>query len=240
MPSASSTDGRRGVEAMSPIVFASESPRIAATRLDADSIHLWRIAHAASDRRAPLLRLLAAYLDVPASTLRLREGDHGKPSLQVPFARDSTLQFNWSHSGDYALIALARGVALGVDIEHIGKPARALDVARRFFAPGESTALAAVDASARKPAFTGLWCAKEAVLKAAGTGLSFGLERVVFEHLGGADWELADIDPVLGAPAAWHVPGFAAAPGYRGALAWRGAARSVLAFEPAATGIATP
>jgi 4'-phosphopantetheinyl transferase len=240
MPSASSTDVRRGVAAMSRIVFTSESPRIAATRLDADSIHLWRIAYAASDRRAPLLRLLAAYLDVPASTLRLREGDHGKPSLQAPFAQGSTLQFNWSHSGNYALIALAHGVALGVDIEHIGKPARALDVARRFFAPGESTALAAVDASARKPAFTGLWCAKEAVLKAAGTGLSFGLERVVFEHLSGADWELADIDPALGAPAAWHVPGFAAAPGYRGALAWRGAARSVLAFEPTATGIATP
>jgi 4'-phosphopantetheinyl transferase len=240
MPSASSTDVRRGAAATPRIVFASERPRVAATRLDAGGIHLWRIAYAASDRRAPLLRLLAAYLNVPASTLRLREGDHGKPSLQPPLAQDPALQFNWSHSGDYALIALARGVALGVDIERIGKPARALDVARRFFAPGESTALAAADTAARKPAFTGLWCAKEAVLKAAGTGLSFGLDRVVFEHLGRADWALADMDPVLGAPAAWHVPGFAAAPGYRGALAWRGAARTVLAFEPTSTEIATP
>lgn len=226
--------------ALPRVVFASESPRAAATRLDVDSIHLWRIAYAAAQRREPLLRLLAAYLDVPVSTIELREGDHGKPSLQAPFAQGSTLQFNWSHSGNYALIALARGVALGVDIERIGKPARALDVARRFFAPGESTALAAVDASARKPAFTGLWCAKEAVLKAAGTGLSFGLERVVFTHHGGANWTLADLDPALGAPATWHVPGFAAAPGYRGALAWRGVPRSVLAFEPATAEALSP
>lgn len=226
---------------MSRVVFASENPRAAATRLDADSIHLWRIAYDAAQRREPLLRLLATYLGVPASTVQLREGEHGKPSLQAPLTRDATaLQFNWSHSGDYALIALARGIALGVDVERIGKPTRALEIARRFFAPGESAALSAVTAPASKPAFTGLWCAKEAVLKAVGTGLSFGLERVVFEHLSGADWELAELDPALGEPAAWHVPGFAAAPGYRGALAWRGAARRVLAFEPAPAGTLLP
>ncbi|TAN05642.1 MAG: 4'-phosphopantetheinyl transferase superfamily protein [Rhodanobacteraceae bacterium] len=242
MSSVSPTDGWHTLAAGGELVFARADPHAAAARLDAGSIHLWRIAYDRDQRRTPLLRMLAAYLGVALSAIELCEGAHGKPLLPARHAGGTAgpLQFNWSHSGNYALIALARNIELGVDIERIGKPRRALEIAGRFFAPGESAALAALGAVARKPAFTGLWCAKEAVLKAVGAGLSFGLERVAFAHLGGAEWELAGVDPRLGEPGAWQVPGFAAAPAYRGALAWCGAPRAVFAFEPAPAGEEAP
>ena len=97
-------------------VFAAVAPEAAATQLGADAIHLWRIRYAMSQGRAPLVALLAAYLDIPAGEVSLLEDPRGKPRLAVASV-ESHLEFNWSHSGDYALIALARGCALGVDIE---------------------------------------------------------------------------------------------------------------------------
>lgn len=237
--------------------FVGAAPDDVAPRLDAGVVHLWRMAYDRSLGRRPLIAMLAAYLGVPASAVALGEGAKGKPRLQ-PIARrggrtrapetgaaapdggadptaappdDATLAFNWSHSGDYALLALARGTALGVDIEQLRARPRALDIARRFFDPAEASALATLDPAARASAFIGLWCAKEAVLKAAGEGLSFGLARLAFRPRAGAGWSLARIDPALGEPATWQLAGFEAVAGYRGALAWRGGPRRILAFE---------
>lgn len=222
--------------------FAKATPQDVVSTLDDRSIHLWRLPYAPSQRRAPLLALLAAYLGIPASEVALDHNAKGKPQLQATpsfsgKARqggpDQTLSFNWSHSGDYALVALSRCDAVGVDIERLGKNLRALEIARRFFERGEADALAMLDAEARNHAFIGLWCAKEAVLKAVGEGLSFGLDRLAFAHVGGADWQLTRTDAALGDLHAWQVAGFNPAPVYRGALAWRGDVRNILAFQPA-------
>lgn len=222
--------------------FIEAEPKSAAPRLDAQTIHLWRIPYAMSQGRAPLVGLLAAYLGVPEPAVLLQEGTRGKPELASPTAdprgpRDPvagpTLSFNWSHSGDYALVALSRGGALGVDIERLGKSLRALEIARRFFDPAEAEALAALEPDVRNRAFIGLWCAKEAVLKAAGEGLAFGLARLVFTHCNETDWQLERVDPALGYAGAWQLSGFDAAPGYRGVVAWRGGQREILAFQPA-------
>lgn len=222
--------------------FVEAVPGAAATRLGADSIHLWRIPYALSQGRAPLIGLLAAYLGVPESSVALQEGARGKPELVLPTAVDPqwsrqgtmnrTLSFNWSHSGDYALIALSHEAALGVDIERLGKNLRTLEIARRYFDPAEAETLATLELEARNRAFIALWCAKEAVLKAVGEGLSFGLARLAFAQRGESDWRLERMDPVLGRADAWQLAGFDAAPGYRGALAWRGSPRQILAFQP--------
>ncbi len=65
-----------------------------------------------------------------------------------------------------------------------------------------------------------LWCAKEAVLKAHGRGIAFGLERLEFTA-DGEDWALSACDPALGVPADWTLHVFAPAPGYLATLAWR-------------------
>jgi 4'-phosphopantetheinyl transferase len=216
--------------------FDEAAPREAAPLLDDQSIHLWRIPYASPQRRAPLIALLAGYLGVPEAAVRLDDDARGKPHLAVTAGArgdDAMLEFNWSHSGDYALIAIARGGVVGVDIERLGKDLRSIEIARRFFDAGEAGVLAALDPDARDRAFIGLWCAKEAVLKAVGEGLSFGLARLAFAHVSGADWHLTAADPGLGEARDWRVSGFDPAPGYRGCLAWRGGERRIRAFRPA-------
>lgn len=211
--------------------FAAAVPGAAATRLDADAIHLWRIPYTLSQGRAPLVALLADYLDVPVGEVALLEDPRGKPRLATADT-ESHLQFNWSHSGDYALIALARGCALGVDIERSGKNLRALEIARRFFDPDETRMLALLDPELRDDAFTKLWCAKEAVLKESGEGISFGLSRLQFAHDARDGWSLARTDPALGTPDQWQLRAFAPTSGYRGALAWRGGPREIITLRP--------
>lgn len=228
------------------LVFVEATPQAAAACLDVHAIQLWRIPYAPAQGRAPLLDLLAAYLGIPAAEVRLDHNAKGKPRLQSASPRpgqtqrraDATLSFNWSHSGEFALIALARDLALGVDIERLGKKPRAQEIARRYFDPREADVLAALDSDAQARAFIGLWCAKEAVLKAVGEGLSFGLARLAFALHPDADWQLARIDPELGDAADWQLQAFEAAPGYRGALAWRGRARTIVALRPTHPGVA--
>lgn len=219
--------------------FVKAVPETVAARLEEDSIHLWRIPYAFSRGRSPLLALLAAYLGVPAASIALDEDARGKPRLAHGVAGRDTLQhleFNWSHSGDFALVALAREQGLGVDIERLGKNLRSLEIARRFFDPVEADSLASLDPGTRDHAFMGLWCAKEAVLKAVGEGLSFGLARLAFTWQAGAEWTLARVDPALGRTIDWQLVGFKAAPGYHGALAWRGKPLKIVALQPATAG----
>lgn len=214
-------------------VFVESEPRAATARFTPDTVHLWRIRYARSMGRAPLLDLLGAYLGVPASAVELEHDARGKPHLlESPGSGGAALQFNWSHSGDYALIALARDVAPGVDIERLAKQPRASEIAERYFGAAEADALATLAPSARNHAFIGLWCAKEAVLKAAGAGLSFGLGRVVFEPRDAGNWSLAGTDPTLGRPEEWALHGLEPVAGYRGALAWRGGDRTIMALRP--------
>ena len=208
--------------------FVEAMPRAVAPLLD-DAIHLWRLPWRRDQERAPLLALLAAYLDVDARALALDENAHGKPHL----SNAQGLRFNWSHSGTFALIALNRDFEIGVDIEQPRTKLRALELARRFFATAEADALAAIDGSERESAFLELWCAKEAVLKALGRGLAFGLERVEFIRTNRV-WQPSRFAVDAGAAPEWRVLPIVAPPNYAGALAWRGPARTVRAWKPLA------
>jgi 4'-phosphopantetheinyl transferase len=223
------------------VVFAQAALEDAAARFGDDDVHLWLLPYARRHGRMPLLRLLAAYLRTEPGRLVLRETAHGKPLLAVPDAPSRGVKhlpgaprqvgFNWSHSGDFALVALGAGVEIGVDIERRERNVRALEIARRFFAPEEAEALQGLARADRgREAFFGLWCAKEAVLKAHGEGLSFGLARVVFSPAGD-DWRLQRVDPAMGEADAWHLLGLRPRQGYSGALAWRGGPRRISAWR---------
>lgn len=219
------------------LAFTTATPAAVAARLG-DDIHLWRIPYLPQERRAPLAAVLGAYLGVAADAVVLHAHDGGKPRLAGSpgvVGDMASLEFNWSHSGRYALIALARHLPLGVDIEQLAKRPRVLEIARRYFHADEAADLAALDSAQRGPAFIALWCAKEAVLKATGAGLAFGLARVAFRYDPASAWRLVHADPALGGADAWQLAGFGAAEGYRGALAWRGPPRNIVAFQPVAS-----
>jgi 4'-phosphopantetheinyl transferase len=74
--------------------------------------------------RWALRAALAGYLGVDPVAVALRAGRRGKPAL----AGDSPLRFSLSHSGALALIAVASGREVGVDVERIGlRPAAFYD-----------------------------------------------------------------------------------------------------------------
>jgi len=129
----------------------------------------WRERWSAA--RGTLREVLGRASGVAPAAVRLRYGAHGKPELDPACGpRAAGLRFNISHSGERALIALAR-VEVGADVERL-KPRRTDDIARRFFAPGEQQRLFAFSGPEREAGFFRLWTCKEAFLKVTGEGLS--------------------------------------------------------------------
>ncbi len=123
-----------------------------------------------------LLRvILGHYLAAAPASLQFEAGPKGKPVLGGPHA--GALHFNLSHSGAWALYAVTRGAAVGVDLEEVNARHDYEGVARRFFSAAEQAALAQFPEGRREEAFYRCWTGKEAVLKATGEGLSFPLDQ---------------------------------------------------------------
>lgn len=172
------------------------------------------LAHAHGQPAEPeARRWLAAQLRDP--DLSLWRDERQRPHLSPPH---QDYDCNWSHSGERLLVALAPRARVGVDLERLQRRPRAIQIAQRYFTAAETAWLAAHPDLDR--AFLRLWCAKEAVLKAHGHGLSFGLEKLRFAEHDGA-LRLIECDPALGEPAQWRLSEIAPEPGYLGALAWR-------------------
>ena len=160
---------------------------------------------------------LAHQLDCTAEQLPLSRDDFGRPRLHASLA---TCDTSWSHSGDGLLVALGRDMDVGIDLERLRPRPRALAVAERYFTAAELAWLQWQESDVRDEAFLRLWCAKEAVLKAHGRGLVFGLDKLAFAQ-GDGVLALVACDPALGTPADWQLLEFIPQPGYRAALAWR-------------------
>jgi 4'-phosphopantetheinyl transferase len=199
-----------------------------------DEIHVWllqidaRLGHrqVAAAAHSLLGRLLTHYsgIDRPPEIERTERGKPFAPSLPG-------IDFNLSHAHDHVLIAITRGQPLGIDIERIERDVDVDALSRRFFAATEADALDALPEAIRAAAFVRLWTLKEAVLKALGEGLAFGLDRVAFALEGaGLPTGLAALAGEAGASDAWQLALLEPAPGFLGALAWRGGPRTIRAF----------
>jgi 4'-phosphopantetheinyl transferase len=163
------------------------------------------------------LAWLSRELGLPEASLAVARDAHGRPRLDAPVHGHDV---SWSHSGERLLVALGTGVEVGADLERLRPRPRALELAQRFFEPAETAWLAALPEDARNAGFVRLWCAKEAVLKAHGRGIAFGLHRFRIGEVDGA-MRLLWADPALGAVQDWELREFAPLPGFRAALAWR-------------------
>jgi 4'-phosphopantetheinyl transferase len=127
-------------------------------------------------RRSILRQLLAAGRKTSPETISIKFTAHGKP-----FVSDQegsyNLRFSCSHSADLALVAISRGVELGVDLEQQRFLADAEDLARSHFSRREFYELAGLPQSLKTVGFFNCWTRKEAFVKAIGLGLSFPLNR---------------------------------------------------------------
>ncbi len=121
--------------------------------------------------RAALRGLLARWTGIPAPTIEFSLTAAGKP-----FVAMGGCHFNVSHSHGVSLIGICKNQALGVDLEEIRDLPSREGLARRWFHPQEVIAL---ETSGWDPhTFFAIWTAKEAVVKALGTGLGFGMDEV--------------------------------------------------------------
>ncbi|MFD4830731.1 4'-phosphopantetheinyl transferase family protein [Streptomyces uncialis] len=140
------------------VLDASERARLARMRRVGDRMRYLAIHHA-------FRTLLGRRLGVPAEEVsfrrhcgKCREDGHGKPRPVGPDGTD--LSASLSHSGAYALIAVSDtpGVEVGVDIERV-RPHM------------DWSAIPCVDGGRTTHGFE-QWTRAEALVKAAGTGLS--------------------------------------------------------------------
>jgi 4'-phosphopantetheinyl transferase len=167
----------------------SETERARALRYArAEHGHRWAAA------RAALRVVLGERLGVAPETVELAHSPHGKPELA-----GATLRFNLSHAGALALIALADGREVGIDVERADRRAAAVE---RSLTAGERASLGAGD---RRVELLRVWCRKEALAKAIGGGLNWAPER--FDTSAPGAYALTDLDPGAGYVAALAVAG---------------------------------
>jgi 4'-phosphopantetheinyl transferase len=97
--------------------------------------------------------------------LRFARSGAGRPSLAAPFDAGG-LDFNLAHTRGLVVLAVARGLEFGIDVERYDKNVP-LAAARRYFSRDEVAALEALPRDAQPPAFScGCGTLKEAYLKA--------------------------------------------------------------------------
>jgi len=126
--------------------------------------------------RSALRLVLGRYVNQAASNLNFRYGQFGKPELL-----DHRLQFNLSHSGDHALVAVSAH-ELGVDLEFMGKENVDLDgLIDMVCHPTEEATLRLLRGSEKSARFYRLWTQKEAYCKMLGIGLQQSLQTLHFK-----------------------------------------------------------
>lgn len=144
--------------------------------------------------RAALRRLLAERVMAPPDALRIEVDRFGKPRLQT----HAGIQFNISHAGGFALIALSTRGEIGIDIEQCHRDVTGLDV--HVLSPVERTWGFWSGSN-----FIELWVVKEAILKALGLGITEYLQAITVLPNGDGSYSIAHDRPEWANISAWSI-----------------------------------
>jgi 4'-phosphopantetheinyl transferase len=165
--------------------------------LEADSIHIWRIdlngpidalaellspeelskadAKLKTNERERSIRarggmrsILGNYLGVSGDSLVFNQGEKGKPSISQS---NSAIEFNLTHCEDLALLAVAKTVPVGIDLERIRTSPSQLRIAQRVFSDQVYKELEQLPSSKLDKAFFHYWTELEACIKCLGNGI---------------------------------------------------------------------
>ena len=165
-----------------------------------DEVHLWLLEHRVMDTsplsekeqtRADKFRfekdcqryrftqgakriILARYLSKNPADLVFEENKQGKPALPG-------LEFNLSHTEGLSILAVSTGQPLGIDIEKNSPQPDLLELATRVLTEAEQALLFSLNGGEQLTAFYRFWTAKEAYLKAIGTGFEVEPHQVEVE-----------------------------------------------------------
>ena len=169
--------------------------------------------------RSILRFLLSNYLETTPERVAFKYGKHGKPSLAEP---GTGIRFNVSHSGELALIAVAHGREVGVDIEFLRPMVDQEQLLAANFSSRELAEFRSLPRVWQQAAFFAGWTRKEAYLKARGGGLSIPLDSFAVSLGPHEPASLLEVrnDPLE--PSRWGMANLPVAPGYAGALVAEG------------------
>ncbi len=173
-----------------------------------------------------LRSVLASYLGCPLQAIQYSLGLHGKPALTAdsnkagnPPGNLTDLHFNMAHSHELAILGVALGGEIGVDVEHHRRSVNYEKLAAYSFSPRESAVLLALPKEQREIAFYNAWTRKEAYLKALGDGLARPLDSFDVSLAPGEAPRLLHVDQSPDEPGRWSFCSFIPQPNYTAAVA---------------------
>lgn len=165
--------------------------------------------------------ILARYQHWEPGQVNFSTNDYGKPALS-PDSPGLKMDFNLSHSDDFALMAVTWERKVGIDLERIRQGISAQVIARQYFSKSEFAELLRLPSEQREIGFFNCWTRKEAYIKAQGLGLSLPLDSF--------DVSLGPNEPVIlratrpdpQEAARWTLLSLEVSPDYAAALAVEG------------------
>jgi 4'-phosphopantetheinyl transferase len=167
--------------------------------------------------RAALRRILSAYVGVEPGAIRFRYNEFGKPAF-ADAQRDEPPLFNMSRAGRFALCAVARCEALGIDLQRIPEESVSESLVRHYCSPPERLTLERAPATERQSAVCQLFAYKEAYVKARGVGFSLEPDEITIGNFLSGEPALVQATGE-NEPARWVLREVDASPGHRAALA---------------------
>lgn len=174
----------------------------------AKRFHFPRHQRRFTNAHSVLRLILARYINDTARNLEFTEGKQGKPELlNLP-----NLQFNLSHSGEMALLAVGQQHPLGIDLEYFSGRTY-YGIGEHLFSPKENQALKTAPTSLTTLVFFNIWVQKEALIKACGLGLSYPTQQfdvpilssesnAIFDTLHQRTWHMRTFMPQINCCAA--------------------------------------
>lgn len=136
-------------------------------------LHVWSIdlSRESPPRRrdvanAALRQILASHLGKDPERIELASGEHGKPRLA-----GGELEFNLSHSGELALVAVSAEHEVGVDVERVQPDRDPLALAERALGVDDIRAVREASPEESGLSFHQRWARHEARLKCSGVGI---------------------------------------------------------------------
>ncbi|WP_454625857.1 4'-phosphopantetheinyl transferase family protein [Bradyrhizobium cenepequi] len=176
-----------------------------ATLLDVqETNHLARLRHH-EDRRSYLAAHAGARLILghavgrPPNALQFERSANGKPVLLV---HPQEIDFSLSHARGAVAVAAAR-MPIGVDVEPLREVDHLDTMSELVLAAEEQAVLRKTSAVSRSRLFLRYWTLKEALLKAAGLGLTVSPNEVILDA--GPIPTVLSLPPALGPVAQWHL-----------------------------------
>ena len=158
---------------------ACESVLSEEERSRANSFHFEKDRRQYLVARGSLRYLLGSLLGIEAGAIAFAYGRFGKPLLKLEEGAGEAYQFNLAHSGSHILIGVSPNLEIGVDLEALSPgQVRMAPLIRNICTVNEAAWVKDLEVQAKELALSRLWTAKEAILKAIGSGFQIPPDQV--------------------------------------------------------------